>query len=221
MKKLTILLLLLIPLGVSAQVQNKKIFNSEPKLGNHAPMYVSYYGNLATHPGIKIGFDWHLLMIEKRKEKKKKIKTIRKTLLLTPSIAYYSHKSSHKGLMVTTELAWRRYSKRLFYREISLGGGYFRKFNSGETWETNDDGTVSNIGNTSRGYFTPSVSFAFGKQLLSEQLMPITIFTRLNTNFITGYNAGVVPEISLELGVRITPDWGIHRGEIRTITKNK
>ncbi|MCK5134518.1 MAG: hypothetical protein KAR19_01925 [Bacteroidales bacterium] len=221
MKKLIIILSFLIPLGILAQEQEKEVTDKEFKLGEYAPMYVSYYGNFVTHPGIKLGFDWNLLMIEKTKAKKKRIKTIKKILLVTPSITYYSHKASHKGLIISTDLAWRRYSEKLFFREVSLGAGYFRKFNSGETWETNDDGTVSNIGSTSRGYFAPSISFAFGKRFIIKKGMPISVFTKLNTNVLTGYDASAVAELSLELGARMTLDWGINRGEIRTITKSK
>lgn len=221
MSKLIKILLLLLPFGIFTQEQNKKVFNKELKLNQYAPMYVSYYGNFITHPGIKLGFDWNLFMIEKTKENRKQIKTIRKILLVTPNIAFYSHKASHKGLFLSTDLAWRRYSKNLFYSEISLGIGYFRKFNSGETWEMNDDGTVTNIGGTSRGYFAPSVSFAFGKHFTLKNATPISVFTKLNTNAINGYNATTVPEFSLELGARITFNWGIVRGEIKTITKRK
>ena len=221
MKNLIIILSFLIPLGGLAQEQEKKIFNKEFKIGEYAPMYVSYYGNFITHPGVKLGFDWNLLMIEKTKEKKKRIKTIRKILLVTPSIAYYSHKASHKGLIISTDLAWRRYCKRMFYREVSLGIGYFRKFNSGETWETIDAARVTNINSSSSGYFAPSISFAFGKRFTVKKAMPISVFTKLNTNVLSGYNACAVAEFSLELGARMTLDWGINRGEIKTITKRK
>ena len=219
MRKSILLLALLLPLGVLAQQQEKKVFNQAYNMGEYAPMSVSYYGNFATHPGIKLGMDWNLLMVEKTKEKRKKIKTIRKLLLVTPSIAFYHHKASHQGLILATDLAWRRYGKKLLYKEVSLGMGYFRRFNAGETWEVVGDGVVTNIGNTSRGYFSPSLSFGIGKRFMLQEQTPAAIFSRLNINGLVNYNASTIAELSLELGVRMTLSKGIKRGEVKTITK--
>ncbi|MCF6357965.1 MAG: hypothetical protein L3J54_09195 [Draconibacterium sp.] len=217
--KRVLALLLLISTGLFAQQHKKEAIHKKFNSGSYAPVYLSYYGNLITHPGIKVGFDWNLLIIEKTKESRKRIKTIRKILLVTPSVAFYNHKASHKGLIISTDLAYRRYSKRLFYREIGLGLGYFRKFNTGETWEVNNDETVNNTGSSSRGYFAPALSIAFGKRFLTKNSVPLSVFTRANVNAIFDYDATIVPELSIELGVQMIFNSGVRRGKIKTVKK--
>ncbi|MCF6241852.1 MAG: hypothetical protein L3J74_10975 [Bacteroidales bacterium] len=221
MKGKFILVLFIFIAWQNVQAQEKKVYYKDFKLGEYAPISVSYYGNLIIHPGIKAGIDWNLLLIEKTKENKKRIKTVRKILYITPNIAYYSHKSSHKGLIISTDLYWRRYSKKLFYSEFGLGLSYYRIFNSGETWEINDDGIVSNIGNTSRGYFAPSFAFALGKHFVYKKNIPVAVFIKINTNLLLDYNATSVPEFSFELGTAWTLNRGIKRGNVKTLSKHK
>ena len=209
MNKIITAILILIACNLQVQAQGKKVFNQKFELGNHAPMYISYYGNLVTFPGIKFGIDWNLSMTEKTKENKKRIKTIRKLLYITPSVAYYINRGSHKGLVVSMDLNWRRYGKKLFYREMGIGLSYFQKFNSGETWEVKSDQTIKNIGNSSRVYFAPAVSFAFGKHFRLKENTSVRIFTKLNVNLLLDYNASILPELSLELGTAWSLNWGI------------
>lgn len=205
----------------SDSTAGKKIYNKTFSLGEYAPLSVSYYGNLVTHPGLKIGMDWNLLLVEKTKEKRKKIKTIRKVLLVSPSIAWYRQKQSHTGLLLSADLQWRRYTKRLFFTELGFGLGTFHKFNAGETWAVKSDGSIKQKKLTSRVYFTPALSFGYGKRLLVANELPLDVYTRLNGNILVGYNAGAVPELSFELGARLTPNWGIKNTAVKTITKRK
>ena len=219
MNRIKFFLICFIPLGIWAQNSEKKIFNKEFNLGEHAPLYVSYYGNYVTHPGLKVGFDWNLMTIEKTKEKKNQIKTIRYLFLATPSVAFFNLSETYNALVVSGDISWRRYDKRLFYEEIGVGLGYYTLFNIGDTWETNADGTVSNTGSSSNGYLAPSVSFALGQRFMLKNQTPMEVFTKFNTNFLMNYNASTIAEISLELGVRLNLNWGIRTGEVKT--KNK
>jgi hypothetical protein len=218
MRKLMLLMLLIASFGSSAQEQPTKVIDQRFQSGG-LPFYVSYYGNFLTHPGIKMGLDWNLFMIEKTKEKRRRPKTIRKVLLVTPAISYYTHNASHNGLLASTDLAWRRYSKNLFYREISVGVGYFKRYNAGDTWDVMEDGAVTNVGASSRGYFSPSVSLSLGKRFNKQDPSPISVFTKLNSNLLVDYNASMSVELSVELGLRIIRGWGINANKIRTIVK--
>ncbi len=59
---------------ITVQGQDKKTIDKELKLGDRAPVYISYYGNMAVYPGIRAGFSRNIFLIEKTIEKKKKIK---------------------------------------------------------------------------------------------------------------------------------------------------
>jgi len=221
MKKHILLIVISITYILSGFSQEKRSIHYDFDIGERAPIFVSYLGNLGIYPGAKLGFNWNLLLIEKTKEKRRFIKTTRKVLYVSPNIAYYVHPSAEQGLFIKADLSWRIYTKRLFYYDFSLGAGYFRQFNTSETWQTNEDGTVSNIGISSRGYFDYSLSFAFGKQLPSKSGNPITIYARINSDVLVGYNAASIPEPSLELGIIFTPAWGIKTAKVKTIFKNK
>lgn len=215
MTKQITMLFLLISLGSSAQNR----INNDALFSEFTPINASYYGNLATHPGIKLGFDWNLLLIQKSKEKKRRTKLKQKLLFVTPSLSFYTHPKSHSGLLLSTDLGWRRYTTKLFYSEVGMGVGYLRKFNLGETWEISEDGSATSSRGTSRGYFAPSLSFAIGQHFSTKSNVQFDIFTKLNTNIILGYNAGWVPELSAEIGIRLSPKFGIKRGSFKHIKK--
>ncbi|MEQ8238176.1 MAG: hypothetical protein RIA69_03140 [Cyclobacteriaceae bacterium] len=219
MKKVMLVFLSLVSFGVLAQETKKKTFNNAFNLGEYAPIYVSYYGNFITHPGAKIGFDWNLLTIEKKKEKKTRIKTVMHLFFATPSVTFFNLKETYNAFIVSGEAGWRRYGKRMFYEEVNVGLGYYTIFNQGDTWETKDDGTVSNIGTSATGYLTPSISFAFGQRFVLKNQIPMAVFTRLNTNLLLNYNAASIAEVSLELGMRMNVNWGIRTGAVKTKSK--
>lgn len=209
--------LLLYSFNIVGQV---KVFNKDFSLSERAPLFVSYYGNIGIHPGLKLGFDYVLIFKEKTKAKKRKSKTIRKVLLVSPSLAFYSHKNSNKGLFISSDLLWRRYTKRLYLSELGIGIGYYRRFNAGKTYEVTSSG-VQEIGTTSRGYFTPSISYSFGKRFLFREMIPTEVFLRSNYNVIMNYNSSFGNEVSLELGVRMSLKHGIKQGKVKTIIKSK
>lgn len=182
------------------------------------PISISYYGNLILHPGIKLGLDYHLAGIHKTKIKKRKTKVIQKLLYTSPSIAFYSHQKSHSGLFISTDLGWRRYNNKCFYSDISLGLGYYGRINAGDTYEIKEGAAQKRLG--MRNYFTPSLSYSIGQSFkVNEKL--ISIFTKVNSNFILGYNTGWTPELSLELGLRINPNFGLNQGDVKIKTKTK
>jgi len=218
MKKKFLILMFFIPLGIFAQVKQEKqnaIFDS-----NKIPLNISYYGNLVIHPGIKIGADWNLLMIHKTKEKKRKTKVIRKILYVSPNVAFYYHNNSNIGIIPSAEVGWRRYNNKLFYREVDFGLGYFHKFNMGETWEVTNDKIEKKI-SSSRGYFTPSLSVAFGKVFLRKEKEPVTAFVKINANNLLHYNANSVLELSFELGFKFYTNKFFKRKIVKTIYKIK
>ena len=194
----------------ATQRQNPLMVNAD-----RTPLTLSYYGNLGVHPGIKAGFDWNLFMIAKTKEKRKGTKTIHKLLFASPSVSFYSHKNSHQALLINTDIGYRRYGKRFMYSEVALGLGYQRRFNANETWIVNNGNVTRTKG--SRGYFSPSLSLGVGRTFNTPT--PLSVFGRLNTNLLMGYNTTAVPEISAEIGIRIQPQFGIKRQTFKVKSK--
>jgi hypothetical protein len=206
---------------MSLQAQEKKAFDNDLKLGTRTPVYVSYYGNMGVHPGIRAGFNWNIFMIEKTIEKKKKVKKIRKLFYVSPSLIYYNHIKSNKNLMLRVDADWRRYTKRLYFYDVGVGIGYLQRFNTGDTWEVKDDGSVSHKGGSSRAYFATAISFSFGKQVSLKNGNTLSPFIKIDTDYLAGYNSSILPEASIELGVMFIPKWGIKQGDIKVKTKSK
>lgn len=197
--------LLLLTFGIFGQ---KKSFNKEFSLPDKTPVFISYYGNLfGINPGIKGGIEYSLFFKEKTIEKKKKTKTVRKNLILAPSIAFYSHKNSHKGLLISADLIWRRYTKRLFISDVSFGLGSYTRINSGTTYEKTPAGIQESGGSVS--YFTPSIAYSFGKRFTLKESIPTEAFIRTTANPIFNYNSSTSFEFSLELGLRLSLKYGI------------
>lgn len=202
---------------VNAKGQNNsKSFSSS----EYTPIYLSYYGNLLSHPGIKVGFDWNLLIKEINKNKRKP-KTIHKVFFISPNLSFYHHQHSHKGLNLGLDAGYRRYNNRLFYRELNIGTYYHRRYNEGDTWEVSEDGSINNIGTSSRGYFSPSLSFAIGKRFKLKENIPLDVFARLNSFIFLGYAAGTSADVNIEIGARIDLNRGIKRGIVPSRIKNK
>lgn len=187
--------------------------------GGRVPLSVSYYGNTFIHEGIKLSADWMWLEIQKSKGKKDK--EIRRQLYTSPYLSYYSHTGSHKGVQIGADALWRRCKPKGWFREAGVGIGYFRRFNSGETWEVADNGEVSKVGGSSRGYFTYGFSVATGKEFTLENEMTLAPFIRLNTNILLGYNTSSLLHANFEIGCRVTSLFTPKRGNAKIITKER
>lgn len=224
LRKHTVFLILFLTISFSnvfAQKIQKKTFSDELNSTEYVPIYLGYYGNNITNPGVKVGFEWDLLIIEKTIEKAKKVKIRRTKLILSPSVAYYYNAASHGGLVISADAIWRTYTKRLFIFDAGIGVAYYTIFNSGESWEVDDNGNANNNGTGTRGYFSPAISFSFGKQFSLKNGLPMDIYSRVNINGLADYNAGSVAEYSLELGVRMSFHWGIKKSNTKTVKKSK
>lgn len=195
----------------------------EFELGEKVPIQFNYYGNLLVHPGFSLGVDWNLLQVDKlvTKDKSGKSKTIRKVYGLNPTLSFYNHTQSHSALITSIDVFRRRYSKRLFFRQISLGLSYERRFNNNETFEVSEEGNVTNIGTSSRGYLGSNFSISGGKRFMLAGSTPLEAFAGLQARLNFGYAAGVSPAVNFIIGVRLFPNWGITRGTVATKLKQK
>lgn len=207
MKYITFFFLFTLATGVLGQ---KKQFNREFEVPSKTPIYISYFGNMAVHPGVKVGFEYTFFLKEKTKEKRNKIKTIRKTLILSPNISFYSHLNSHQGLLVSADLLWRRYTKRLYFFDVSLGLGNYTRFNSGVTYEVTSVG-VTEIKNANRNYISASFSSSMGKRLRVIKSFPSDLFLKNTYHIHTNFNSAIGNDISFEIGLRMNLNKGFNQ----------
>ncbi len=210
MKRYLIVLSLLMASGIAAQDKEQ----------THMPVSVSYFGNFATHPGVKIGTEYHLKQISVQKEKKRKSKELLKSRLIVPSISVYAHPQTKVGWLSSVDFELRRNNlTRGRFWGIGAGLGYLRQFNIGETYTVDESGSVEKTPLASRGYFSPQTYLSYGKYLGKDAAKNMALYSRLNVHYVFGYNASIVPDFSLELGMIWTPEWGIKRSKIKKETK--
>ena len=187
---------------------------------SYVPISVSYYGNMITHPGVKLAVDYPAFGFTKFKAKRRKTKEINKLIYLQPSVAYFVQPQTFSGLLLAADVGLRRYNTKLYFTDAAMGIGYMWRFNHGETWQLDDngDGHKKNIV-SSKGYFAPGLSFGFGKLWIRENKNAISVFSRINSNFLFEYSAGILIEGSLEIGVKINPSFGLKAEPIQTKVK--
>lgn len=163
-------------------------------------VYVSYFGETVTHPGLRVGASYQLKAWEKTKTKKSgKEKLIHKSIDLSPSVGFYYHKDYQTGIFVLPELSYSRKNVKGNYITFGIGAGYMRTFIP-SVYEQNSNGDIEKI-NGGYNYFVTNYSIAFGKDLSHKENLPDNIFIKPQLlNSIPNYSNSVWA-FALELGV--------------------
>ena len=186
------IILVLFIFGINSQLKAQENPNSS------IPISISYWGNHLLHPGLKIGTQNNLLKWDKIKERKKGTLIKHKTLVLNPELGIYFQKENHTGVLLNADFGIEvSKNDRKFFRTFSLGLGYFRHFNSGITYVSQNDGSIDEKKHTSRGYFMPSLNYTFGQHFKS-----ISWFSRLTLASKLKYNTGISLELFFEAGIK-------------------
>lgn len=169
------------------------------------PISVSYFGNWGTHPGLKVEGEWLWAISSTSKQKNERVKIRRKEVFSGLSVAGYAHPGTQFGLIPGLNLGGRLLGGKGGFGEVSIGANYYALFNQGETWELDEQGNAVNLGQTARGYFAPSLSLGGGKAFGLSDHMSAGLFARVNSHFLMDYNTGILPQLSLEIGIRLLP----------------
>ena len=186
------------------------------------PIRIAYFGNMAVNPGFKIGADWNCkeVKISKTKKRNNKTKDISKLLLINVNTALYNQPTTMSGWLSSIEIGRRRTKNEKWYIEPKIGIGALTRFNKGETYDVEENGTTTYIGNSSNTYFAPTLSLGFGRNLtLNDHLY--SPYINLQSYSAVGMNATTVPDLALEIGIRFHPTVRLKRNlhHIRKISK--
>lgn len=117
------------------------------------PLSISYYGENALHPGVKLGTYHTIWSVEKsRTHRRKKLKEKYedkqklKELYLDFNIGGYSHPNNHNGYFVSTGLTLLRTTLRKKRQlGISLEVGYLRRNYKFTTYELDTNGEIQEV----------------------------------------------------------------------------
>ena len=191
MKKNALLLIVLVVSFVS---------HAQSSLLTEMPVSIGTFNYFYLHPGLKVGVQWDWRKWEKEKERRKGTLVKKKSLFISPQIAYYTHSQNHTGFLLNVDFGYQRIkSTRGFYSAYSVGFGYLTRFNAGTTYEYHSNGELTQKRAAARGYFMPSLNMEFG-QKINEKFGWFTKFS-IATNL--RYNTGFSFETFHEVGIKL------------------
>ena len=170
----------------------------------------AYFGELATHPGIKVGVNYpfgHRLKVkEKLKPYKGPYQLLKKHQWVAGgNLIFYHQPHNHNGFLVNAELGRRRIKHKSFRRtrytlwEIDLGVGYYHYLLTGTTFRPTNGGFESSRGQGSA--LMPSLSFSWGRSLRSAKPKAGFIYVKINTLYEVPFGTGFQMRLGLESGV--------------------
>lgn len=165
-----------------------------------ATINVSYFGELATHPGLKVGVTYPVKSWEKSRVKNNgKEKSILTAFELSPSAGFFYHRAYQTGIFVLPEVAFSRKNGKGNYKAIGIGTGYMRT-QVPHVYEINAGGEIGKI-HAGYNYFVTNYSLTFGKDFSVKRNLPVGIFIKPQIMYaVPNYNGGIL-YFALEAGL--------------------
>ena len=179
LKWLTLLILLSLPVSGKAQFQ--------------APvtLSISYFGEMITHPGLKIGVNFRLKQWQHDQNSE--------ALYLSLSLGSFFHRRYQTGVFLYPEINYGKQFSSGATISGGLGFGYLRTFIP-NTFEINmDDRTVTKT-RAGHHYFLPGISVMGGKEINDQNRFPSHVFVKPNFYYAFPNFPKGVGYFSLELG---------------------
>ncbi|MCI4670998.1 MAG: hypothetical protein MRZ79_22870 [Bacteroidia bacterium] len=185
MKTFLLVLLIFIP-AASLKAQNFEL----PKF----QISLSYFGEMATHGGIRIGLTTPISQMIKEKGEET---SVNKAWIVGGCITYYKHPRNHKGLMVTGVIGRQRVGKNGFQTSLNLEAGYMLSILDGETYEWNDSEIVESS-NKGSSHIVFGLNGGFGWNFDKKTDLPLSFMIQPHLYFQAPYNTTIVPRLALE-----------------------
>ena len=162
---------------------------------------LSYFGEMISHPGLKIGYNhqFHLRTHHKKRKSKKKNEYVfvRRGYLLSISAGGFNHNRYQTGYFTFLEPKYRVENKSGLFYEIALGGGYMKTVTP-SVYVENGDLKEKYFHND---YFISSISGCFGKNLTLSKNVPIEWFIKPQFIYALPNFPKGVGYFALEIGV--------------------
>ena len=160
----------------------------------------AYFGHNAIHPGLKLEAEFPLWYNSREKQKKNRVKTKYRFLMVGVNSGFYTHASNHTGMFFNITGGYRKISRKTFKFETLIQPGFLRAFNAGETYEVQDDGSVKEIARAGRNYAQFGVSVGIGQSFLPNEF-PFAWHIRGGSNLQMPYNTSINIFFTLEAGI--------------------
>lgn len=168
---------------------------------NPQPFSISYYGEFITHPGLKIGLDYEIKHWEKNRTRKKKESLINQnSILLSPTIGFYSHRAYQTGLFILPEMCYNREKLNGNFFQAGIGFGYMRTFLP-DTYRLNELGEIEKI-HAGYNYFVSTGFVTFGRQIKAIKKLQLAVFTKPQVMYAAPNYLGGIFYFNLEIGLK-------------------
>ncbi|MFB6319645.1 hypothetical protein [Saccharicrinis sp. FJH54] len=177
------------------------VSNCLAQFKNIESVSISYYGEMITHPGIKVSPDFNFKeWVKTRHTKNDSSKTINKSLQVSPTFGFFYHKRYQTGLFFIPEAKFKRQNHKGGFYELGLGLGYLRTFIP-NTYEVNGSGDVSKT-IVGHNYFTSNYFVSFGKDLSLRKNIPFEYFIKPQFLYTVPNFPNGTGYFAIELGIR-------------------
>ena len=168
---------------------------------------MGYFGELITHPGVKLGINYTIKQKSKIKKTEKQIyskikkseKQINKGWLLGANATFYRHKFNHKAMMFTGFIGRQRIGNTGFLMQLNFETGYMASFLDGEAYEW--DGSTFQTAKKGSSHlvfgFNGGIGWDFGKRTS----LPATFSLVPHLYIQAPYNTLFLPRTALAIQV--------------------
>ena len=171
---------------------------------------VAYFGEFATHPGIKAGISFPFGHTLRVKEKVKNYGasyqiTKKRQWTVGSNLIFYHQPNNHNGYLVNVEVGRRRIKHKSINRRKytlwawELGVGYYRYQLLGNTFRPVENGFEAINGNGNA--IMPSLALQWGRNLKSDNPHPGFIYVKIHSLYEIPYGTGFQMRLALESGV--------------------
>jgi hypothetical protein len=142
----------------------QKFFQNQPEWDRSSHL-LSYYGDMATRPGIFYAFEYAFINSVKTKVKVRRNREVFKyktrRLELVPNVSFYVHPKSHIGFIPNVSLQYKKINHRRWMMNMGIGIGAF--FNYLPDVYTVVDNRVEDPKGMLNHYAAPSIYWSFGR----------------------------------------------------------
>ncbi len=161
----------------------------------------SYYGEMVTHPGLKISADLNIREWDKIKSNRKdSSKVINKSFLISPALGFFYHRRYQTGLFLIPEAKYKRQNPKGGFYEVGFGIGYLRTFIP-NTYEVSSNGEVNKV-IAGHNYFASNYFVSFGKDLSIKKNLPIAYFIKPQFMYTVPNFPNGIGYFAFELGIK-------------------
>ncbi len=148
-----------------------------------------YFGEFVMHPGFYSGIDYNLL-------DKSWL-----DLHWDTDLGAYFHKWNNNSVFVQSSFGARFCTSFSMYTDLQIGIGYMLSTPSGELYQVDKDGNLTEKGKPVTSHAKPTVSLLFGWDGNRKKDIPLTIGFGLEAYWQMGYNHIALPHAALKAGI--------------------